>query len=197
MSDDDWNPHHRERPIGKKPTKQKKRKAGRPASGEKPKKKGNFGKKPCSTRRRYSNETKRLAIEQLAELRKTEQNPFAEFTHRNPATPEKTARGWESKREQICTNSQHPKYVCDACVSADAMSNSLRKAKFPSQESELFDKICLKRANGVPISNKWVQVTMLNLLSEQKPDGYETFKASQPWRARFFHRFNLTSSDDT
>ncbi len=191
MSDSDWCPHRAEVPAGKKPSKQKKRKRGRPMSGKKPKKIRCVGKKHSITRRYYTNKTKHQSLQQIDELKKTEDDPYGEFQTRNPAIPVSTAKAWESKRAQITADATSKKHsIRNAHVSASRLAKY--KAKFPEQETLIFDRICELRADGVPITLEWVTSVMLEVVKEQKPHGWESFKASATWRLKFFRRFRLS-----
>ncbi len=71
------------------------------------------------------------------------------------------------------------------------------RAKFPTQETELFDEICIRRADGKRVSCEWIQRQMRHLVMRDKPDGYEQFTASNMWRSRFFRRFVLSVRSTT
>ncbi len=66
------------------------------------------------------------------------------------------------------------------------------RGRFHSQETELFDEICVRRADGKHVSCQWIQRQMRKLVKRDKPTGYAEFTASDRWRMRFFRRFVLS-----
>ncbi len=198
--DEDWAPHHsEEKSCGQKPSRKRRRTSGqkplRTTSGEKPRKKPRLNDTAAvRTRAFHSNKKKLQLLNQFDVIKKSGScDPDAEFSRLNPSVPLNTMKKWlqPAIRTQIEADGKSKRpAVRDSRVSSSRLEKY--RAKFPLQENELFDKICLRRDKGERVSFKWTQSEMKLLVRRDEPAGHETFRASKTWRKKFFRRFLLT-----
>ncbi len=166
------------------------------AGGEKPGKRIRK-KKPSSvkTRTRQTNK-KKLELLRQSDVIKASGGSSGhddEFRRSNPSVPLETLRRWRrpSNRAQIEADGESKSpAVRDARVSSVGLAK--HRAKFPAQETELFDHILERRADGFSVQCWYVKSKMKEFVRRDKPEGYATFTASDRWRIRFFTRFRLT-----
>jgi hypothetical protein len=73
-----------------------------------------------------------------------------------------------------------------------------QKAKYVFEEKELFDRFIFRRkVTGRPVDKFWLSMTMLSILQETQPMGWEQFGASNGWCWNFCRRYNITSQCKT
>ncbi len=125
MDEADWSPHHSEAKTGEKPNSakrgpKKKRKLGRPESGEKPKKLRRISREVTTHAFRRNNKKLQL-LKQFDDIAKSgSDDPYAEFVRRNPSVPIKTLKSWQQPENR-------------SKIEADGASKrSIREARVPS-----------------------------------------------------------------
>ncbi len=137
MDDADWSPHHSEAKTGEKPNSakrgpKKKRKLGRPESGEKPKKRRRISREVTTLAFRR-NDKKLQLLQQFDDIQKSgSADPDAEFARRNPSVPLKTLKSWQQPENRCKSRlTASRKGVSVMLVSRLTASTNITQPNFP------------------------------------------------------------------
>ena len=73
-----------------------------------------------------------------------------------------------------------------------------RPARFPEQEDLLYMMFYNRRVyKGLRVSHRWLQLRFRLILMAEKPEGWETFKYSNCWSAKFCKRYRISDQAKT
>jgi len=135
----------------------------------------------------------RCLDELVSRLSKTEiENEFIKL-HGEQAWTSVNGFRWSKKREMVERDGCDPNPIIrNARMHAEHYWKT-KIAKFPYQETFLFDLFGERRAELLQVSRSWLKAKMKLLLRRDQPAGWENFKASDPWLNSFCERFNITS----
>jgi len=191
-----------------------------PKKNRKKKKKKTPSPKKAKSRVRFSNAKKYALILAYEELKRQDPlNCTMLFEMQHPGCSIHTVRKWASpqQRERIKQDalSPNPK-IRDAYLSADALKRYLEGA-FPQEETQLYDMLGNRRADGKRVSARWLKSKMRYLVKlrvekekaqrlhvaseklrrERLLKKAENFNASHGWFHRWKDRFQISLRKQT
>jgi len=156
-------------------------------------------KLPSHLRHRYSNSVKQKIIARYDELVKTDTlGATQKLMEEYPNLPINTFRHWIRPEQRQKLHQSLTQREFRAAGQCKETIQKRRHGKFAVQEQKLWELMAEERAEGFGCDGDWFAAKMLKLLEEDKPAGWQSFKASPGWiHDGFLKRYLIHSPGET